>query len=261
MLYTNIALLATVLVPGTTMAFILPSIAQRMPVLSSTESTEDAPPTDVATPQTPPTPPLRERMMKAEDIEGGRRTGQNSFSDVDTQIFARNPVLDTVAIAGDNSFDPFSLATDKATLLSYRGAEIRHGRLAMLAAIGWPVSELVQPQVAKLLGLASNGLARQTQAPSVLNGGLGDVTPLFWIAVAAGAAALELHSLDCEKKGNLPGDLGFDPLNMGKNKMMASAEIQNGRVAMLAITGFAVQEALYRVPVVAETPFFFHPIF
>jgi hypothetical protein len=30
---------------------------------------------------------------------------------------------------------------------------------------------------------------------------------------------------------------------------------------MMAILGFAVQEALYRIPVVAETPAFFQPIF
>jgi hypothetical protein len=185
---------------------------------------------------------------------------QESFSDVDTTIFPRNPVLDMVDIAGDMGFDPFSLASDKSTLLSYRGAELRHGRLAMLAAIGWPVSELLQPQVAKLLGLASNGLARQTQAPSVLNGGLGDVPPQFWIAVVAAAAALEMSSLDREKEGKMPGDLGFDPLNMGSS-FMANAEVQNGRVAMMAITGFAVQEALYRIPVVSETPFFFHSPF
>ena len=109
------------------------------------------------------------------------------------------------------------------------------------------------------LGLASNGLAKQSLAPSVLNGGLGDVSPVFWIAVVASAAALELRSLDREKEGMMPGDLAFDPLGMN-SATMASAEIMNGRVAMLAITGFVIQEAIYRLAVVSETPFFFQPI-
>ena len=33
-----------------------------------------------------------------------------------------------------------------------REAELKHGRLAMLAAAGWPVSELVQPWLSKALG-------------------------------------------------------------------------------------------------------------
>ena len=34
-------------------------------------------------------------------------------------------------------------------------------------------------------------------------------------------------------------------------------ELFNGRLAMLAITGFAVQEFLWAKPVVEQTPFFF----
>lgn len=193
-----------------------------------------------------------------ENVNRGRQGGQNSFADVDKTIFPRNPVLDTVQLAGDAGFDPFSLATDKATLLSHRSAELRHARLAMLAAVGWPISELVQPAVADLFGL-SNGLASQSLAPSVLNGGLGAVPAPFWLLAIGGAALLEQRSLEFETAGKAPGDLGFDPLGMGSPKM-ADAEILNGRVAMLAITGFAIQEALYHAAVVNETPLFFHPL-
>ena len=47
----------------------------------------------------------------------------------------------------------------------------------------------------------------------------------------------------------------------GKNKQMELAEIKHGRLAMLAITGFAVQEAIYGTPVVEQSPWFFHPSF
>ena len=40
-------------------------------------------------------------------------------------------------------------------------------------------------------------------------------------------------------------------------KMMDTAEIKNGRLAMLAITGYAFQEFLWGTPVVDQTPIFF----
>ena len=40
-------------------------------------------------------------------------------------------------------------------------------------------------------------------------------------------------------------------------KEMEAAELSNGRLAMLAITGFALQEAVWGTPVVDQTPIFF----
>ena len=63
-----------------------------------------------------------------------------------------------------------------------------------------------------------------------------------------------------------PGDIGFDPLNLKPEDpaellIMQNKELQNGRLAMIAITAFAVQEAVSHVGVVDETPFFFKPLF
>ena len=71
-----------------------------------------------------------------------------------------------------------------------------------------------------------------------------------------------------DEKNAVCGGFGFDPLGLynffapgdeGKRKM-ETAEIKNGRLAMLAITGMAIQEALLQKPVVEQTPFFFKPI-
>merc|ERR1719331_1196323 len=112
----------------------------------------------------------------------------------------------------------------------------------MLAAFGWPVSEITN------FGGLLNGDGR---APSLLNGGLGNVNTVYWGAVAALAVYWESRGLDKQfgkKADYLPGMLGFDPLGADSEAMRA-AEITNGRVAMLAITAFALEEALLKAPI------------
>lgn len=149
-----------------------------------------------------------------------------------------------------------------------REAEIKHSRLAMLAAAGWPISELWDKQIADAVGLPSL-LTNAGDAPSLLNGGLDKISAAYWVAIVSLAGIIELENMKMkEEKGKayIAGDCNFDPLNLlpqdkeGQMQMMTK-EIKHGRTAMMAILGFAIQEALYRTPVVAETPFFFHPLF
>jgi hypothetical protein len=149
-----------------------------------------------------------------------------------------------------------------------REAEIKHSRLAMLAVAGWPIAELFDKKIAAALGM-SDSLTSTGESPSILNGGLDKIEPEYWVCVVALAAIFELQNSEMKetKKGKYtPGDCGFDPLNFfpedaASQKEMQTKEIKHGRVAMIALLGFIVQEALYRTPVVAETPFFFQPIF
>merc|ERR1719284_1970958 len=145
-------------------------------------------------------------------------------------------------LAGDMSFDPMQLADTPDNLAFYREAEIKHARLAMLAAFGWPVSEITN-----FGGL----LTGDGRAPSLLNGGLGNVNGVYWAAVVALAVYWESQGLDKQygkKDDYLPGMLGFDPLG-ADSQDMRGAEITNGRVAMLAITAFAYEEALTKAPI------------
>merc|ERR1711939_1144985 len=79
-------------------------------------------------------------------------------------------------LAGDMSFDPLQIADNSDKLAWYREAEVKHARLAMLAAFGWPVSEITN---------FGNLLNTDGRAPSLLNGGLGNVNGVYWGAVAA----------------------------------------------------------------------------
>ena len=136
----------------------------------------------------------------------------------------------------------------------------------MLAVIGWPVAELLDRGLASSLNLPSL-LTRTGMSPSLLNGGLSKVNPFYWALCISIAALVEYDAgqVKANSKNYQPGDVGYDFLNLLPSdaagaKERRTAELKHGRIAMLAVVGYAAQEALYRVPVTEETPFFFHPI-
>ena len=135
----------------------------------------------------------------------------------------------------------------------------------MLAAAGWPVSELFDKKIASFIG-APAVVDATDRAPSVLNGGLGKISPIYWAAVLAVAGAIDLYGQSRKNAPDyFPGNLGFDPLGLypkdpaGQERMQL-AELKNGRLGMIAITAFAFQEFVSNVGVVDETPLFFKPI-
>lgn len=183
--------------------------------------------------------------------------------------FAPRPKLLDGTLAGDVGFDPFGFGGgDKASLMNMREAELKHSRLAMLAAVGWPLAELFDKSIAGALGLEP-ALTATGASPSLLNGGLDKIDPDYWVIVASIAGLAELSSKeakDTKGKDYIAGDCGFDPIGlMPKDKegmlAMQTKEVKHGRIAMMAILGYAVQEALYRAPVTDETPMFFKSFF
>ena len=149
----------------------------------------------------------------------------------------------------DYGFDPLQFARfdlhlggarDKARplpviLRDYREAELRHGRLAMLAALAWPVQELLSPVLSR--ATRSPMLLAETagRSPSVLNGGLEQSgIPLTIGASALLIAAVDLYSLRLrEEQGEdwIPGDFGFDPLNLlGGATLQAKLEMQTKEI-------------------------------
>jgi len=187
-------------------------------------------------------------------------------------------------LAGDAGFDPLGIAQDRDTLFVLREAEVKHARLAMLAALGWPISELFHYQLATDIGF-EDILADGGKAPSVLNGGLDNEFVLFSLGVffaVGGVLEFELmrrrretpeilqnfYNMWREDGWDTPGNYGFDPLKFGDRfckdeqakLIMQTVEIFNGRTAMLATVGFVVQEVVTGLPVVRETPQFFQSI-
>jgi hypothetical protein len=176
--------------------------------------------------------------------------------------FLERPAMLDGSLPGDRGFDPFYFSSNPEALQWYRNSEIKHSRLAMLAAAGWPLAELFHKNIASALDLKPL-LAFQDRVPSVLNGGLSHISPTFWVAALAVAALAEAAVASEEKQA--PGDLGFDPLGLAgirpkQKHYMQEAELFNGRLSMLAITGFAIQEWWTQSSVVNDFPIFFKPL-
>ncbi|CAB9502272.1 chloroplastic [Seminavis robusta] len=179
--------------------------------------------------------------------------------------FMARPMALDGSMAGDVGFDPLGFAKSEQDLMNYREAEIKHSRLAMLAAAGWPLSEVFDKKIAGAFGLTPV-LDASDRAPSVLNGGLDKISPAYWIGCILLAGAIDVYGISQKgKEGYFPGNLGFDPLGLypqdeAGQLRMQTTEIKNGRLAMIAITAFAVQEAVSKLGVIDETPLFFKPI-
>eukprot|EP00594_Rhizosolenia_setigera_P002705 CAMPEP_0178954660 /NCGR_PEP_ID=MMETSP0789-20121207/9127_1 /TAXON_ID=3005 /ORGANISM="Rhizosolenia setigera, Strain CCMP 1694" /LENGTH=201 /DNA_ID=CAMNT_0020636113 /DNA_START=60 /DNA_END=665 /DNA_ORIENTATION=+ len=137
---------------------------------------------------------------------------------------------------GDVGFDPFGFS-DNFDMKWLREAEIKHGRSAMLATVGF-----VSQQYLTLPGLEH--VADSNLAPSVV-GASAMLQIVFWGGVIEwwtnkGNITMETMFEDADR---VPGDLGFDPMGLAVGKTEAEMdrmklrELKNGRLAMLAIGG------------------------
>ena len=160
------------------------------------------------------------------------------------------------ALAPVGFFDPLGLAekaTD-ATLKRYREAELAHGRIAMLAVIGFLVGEKVEGSSFLFdASISGPAITHITQVPDG-----------FWAVIIAFIGAAEasraqegwVDPADCPvdqpgllKDEYMPGDLKFDPFGLkpedaGEFEIMQTKELQHGRLAMLGAAGFLAQEAV-----------------
>ena len=164
------------------------------------------------------------------------------------------------SLPGNVNFDPLNLASRdltwsglKATrdpdeiLNDYREAELKHGRLAMLAAIAYPVQELVNPVLSKALYLP-NALAYEKLSPSLVNGNLDPSVLFFFLGLGSGLELLKMN-----RNTTIPGDYMWR-LTDAKVGTTAFAELQSGeiwncRIAMIAVLGYVCQESVTKVPV------------
>ena len=159
------------------------------------------------------------------------------------------------AIPPAYEFDPAGLTRGRTRLEVYRlrEAELVHGRVGMLASVGFMVQEKFHPIF-----------------PSAPDRAL-DHMPILpaqaWIALTVAVGVAEATRIQrgwanpYESMANVqrlkddyyPGDLGFDPLRMYPaseqgRRYMQTCELSHGRLAMLASAGFLAQETVTGEP-------------
>uniref|UniRef100_A0A0G4GTJ0 Plastid light harvesting protein n=1 Tax=Chromera velia CCMP2878 TaxID=1169474 RepID=A0A0G4GTJ0_9ALVE len=152
-------------------------------------------------------------------------------------------------------FDPLSLSAGKTPedIKRWREAELKHGRVCMLAALGILVAENFNP----LFGGNIEGPAiRHFQQ---IPGNFWLVLPaLIFLAesksISKGWASPFSNDLFSLKPEYQAGDLGFDPLGFAPEdeeefKNLQTKELNNGRLAMLATAGLLVQELVNGLPI------------
>ena len=163
----------------------------------------------------------------------------SSFDDVQSLPGILNPT---------GFFDPAGLSNDVSAseLKRYREAELTHGRVAMLASLGFVVAESFHPMYGGKINVPSVIAWQETP--------LQDWMPLVGLVIM-------IHELTSVFTFNSPfggeifsirsdyasGDLGWDPLGLKPTdaaalKEMQTKEINNGRLAMIAVAGMIGQE-------------------
>jgi len=123
--------------------------------------------------------------------------------------------------------------------LFFREAELKHGRIAMLATLGWIFTDVVY----KLPGDAHAVSSVAAHDAAVQSGAL--VQILLWTSLLE---IISIPAVNALKTGRAPGDFAFDPLGFGKKPAdlarLQVNELKNGRLAMLAFSGIVTQAAL-----------------
>lgn len=130
-------------------------------------------------------------------------------------------------------WDPLGLAADgdKAVFDRRRASELKHGRIAMLAVVGYLVQDVYRlPGAIDLDGTTFDAIPNGV-------GAIGAISSLGWLQIVGSIGYWELIGWE-DKKGEEVGDFGF---YLGSGPQGAqlrdyrTKEIQNGRLAMLAI--------------------------
>jgi hypothetical protein len=167
------------------------------------------------------------------------------------------------AIGPFGFFDPagFTDGMELSEVKRFREAEVMHGRVAMMAVLGYIIGEST-PTIT--YGMSTAHTIANNQLPEVSSMVL---LPFFlainiaeafraskgWVEPSVrpskGWVAPNPGTLFTLRESYYPGDLGFDPLSLKSTdkKVFANQsakELSNGRLAMLAVAGFCAQEQI-----------------
>ena len=160
--------------------------------------------------------------------------------------FLKQPPNLDGTLSGDVGFDPLGLSTIKdigIDLYWMREAELKHSRVAMLAALGF---------IAQEKGLFMITSSNHNQVSTFYEYAKAYPSSIGFFIVLIGIVELfsGIAITEGRKSGDRePGNFGFNPLQMGRKeatfKDLSLKEIKNGRLAMIAALGMLVQSSLF----------------
>uniref|UniRef100_A0A0G4HQW9 Uncharacterized protein n=1 Tax=Chromera velia CCMP2878 TaxID=1169474 RepID=A0A0G4HQW9_9ALVE len=148
---------------------------------------------------------------------------------------------------------------NRGTFRTWKECEVKHGRVAMLATVGFLAQELFHPFFPKLDCLSID------TANEIIFGRGFDKWPFALLSVFV--VACEYGTLQDAwqfdeypepgqvisqiREDRVVGDYGFDPLGLGgkNDDNMRTKELNNGRLAMIAWVGMTVQQLIFREPI------------
>jgi hypothetical protein len=177
--------------------------------------------------------------------------------------FGATPLLgDNRVFFGENYWNKLTMEYGSAETGQYlQAAELKHGRSAMIATVGFAFHKLgltlnnISPHeyLSVTQGIKFADLAAMSPIDAV------KVVPAEgWAQVFGVIAAIEIYELTHRngeiktgesvapglQAGGLTGDLGWNPLKITINDRRRLVEIQNGRAAMFAISAWVAAEAI-----------------
>merc|ERR1719247_2779013 len=152
-------------------------------------------------------------------------------------------------VGAETGFDPLYFS-DFLDIKWLREAELKHGRICMLASTGVMAQEFLS--LPNYPGYTPNAVEAATSVP-----------PEAMFQIIAFAAWLEISNKGkfsmttmFEDPAREPGNLGFDPLKFGENaatrERLQMAELKNGRLAMIAFSGMLHQTFVTGKPLFAS---------
>mmetsp|Transcript_22935 Transcript_22935/g.32097 ORF Transcript_22935/g.32097 Transcript_22935/m.32097 type:complete len:205 (-) Transcript_22935:211-825(-) len=151
------------------------------------------------------------------------------------------------SMPGDVGFDPMGLSEIQADLKYARWAELKHGRICMLAIVG---------MVTQQYGPFGSGW--HVPGDQFTNtdpfGAVSSVGFVGNMQIFAAIATLEFATFNLHYGEGTPGDIGWDFLGLldGKSdeevKRTMEQEIVHCRLAMIAFVGASVQTLLFHTP-------------
>lgn len=167
-----------------------------------------------------------------------------------TRAGSLNMLLDGVGEAPEvgGLWDPLGLSEgkDDETMNWYRAAELKHGRVCMLAAAGLllPNSGFPGTKLSDITLYPNPTFEESNPFKAVAK--VYQENPAALVQILLAISAIEVFTASIAQFSSRPGDFNWDPLKIrpeseAKLNELQTKELKNGRLAMLSTAGMAYQ--------------------